>query len=136
MTLAEELDDHSVFIDANIFIYHFGGHSSQCKAFLERCAQRELLGYTSTPVLAEVLHHLMVVEAIVKGLITAETVVRKLWETPDLVKQRPRSPRAAQRADSIYSKLLLGSDAVQREVRSSQFGQVNSSSSSTSFFTN
>jgi hypothetical protein len=56
MTLAELLDGHSVFIDANIFIYHFGGHSPQCKAFLERCARRELLGYTSTPVLAEVLH--------------------------------------------------------------------------------
>jgi len=135
MTLAELQGGHSVFIDANIFIYHFGGHSPQCKAFLERCAQRELLGYTSTPVLAEVLHRLMVAEAIMKGLVTAKTAVRKLGKTPDLVKQRPRSPRAAPRASSIYFKLLLGSDAVQHEVRSSQFGQVNSSSNSTSFFT-
>jgi predicted nucleic acid-binding protein len=81
------LDGHSVFIDANIFIYHFGGRSLQCKAFLERCARRELLGYTSTPVLAEVLHRLMVAEAIMKGLVTAKTAVRKLAETPDLVKQ-------------------------------------------------
>jgi hypothetical protein len=44
MTLAELLDGHSVFIDANIFIYHFGAYSPQCKAFLERCARRELLG--------------------------------------------------------------------------------------------
>ena len=87
MTLAELLDGHSVFIDADIFIYHFGRHSPQCKAFLERCARRELLGYTSTPVLAEVLHRLMVAEAIMKGLVTAKTAVRKLGETPDLVKQ-------------------------------------------------
>jgi predicted nucleic acid-binding protein len=87
MTLAELLDGDSVFIDANIFIYHFGGRSPECKAFLERCARRELLGYTSTPILAEVLHRLMIAEAIVKGLVTAKTAVRKLGETPALVKQ-------------------------------------------------
>ena len=87
MTLAELLDGDSVFIDANIFIYHFGGRSPECKAFLERCARRELLGYTSTPILAEVLHRLMVAEAIARGLVTAKTAVRKLGETPELVRQ-------------------------------------------------
>jgi len=47
MILANLRDGDRVFIDANIFIYHFGGRSVQCKAFLERCARRELLGYTS-----------------------------------------------------------------------------------------
>jgi len=87
MTLAELLDGDNVFIDANIFIYHFGGRSPECKSFLERCARRELLGYTSTPILAEVLHRLMIAEAIAKGLVTAKTAVRKLGETPELVKQ-------------------------------------------------
>ena len=54
---------------------------------LERCARRTLLGYTSTPVLAEVLHRRMVAEAIAKGLATARTAVRKLGETPEVVKQ-------------------------------------------------
>jgi predicted nucleic acid-binding protein len=87
MTLAELLDSDSVFVDANVFIYHFGGRLLECKTFLERCARRELLGYTSTPILAEVLHRLMIAEAIAKGLITAKTAVRKLGETPELVKQ-------------------------------------------------
>ena len=87
MTLAELLDSGSVFIDANIFIYHFGGRSPECKTFLERCARRELLGYTSTPILAEVLHRLMIAEAIAKGLVTAKTAVRKLGESPEPVKQ-------------------------------------------------
>jgi len=87
MILADLRDSDHVFIDANIFIYHFGGRSLECKAFLERCARRELLGYTSTPVLAEVLHRRMVAEAIAKGLVTARTAVRKLGETPELVKQ-------------------------------------------------
>jgi len=38
MTLAELQNDHNVFIDANVFIYHYGGRSAECKAFLERCA--------------------------------------------------------------------------------------------------
>ena len=87
MTLAEVRAGDTVFIDANIFIYHFGGRSAECRAFLERCARREVQGYTSTLVLAEVLHRLMVAEAITKGLVTAKTAVRKLGETPGLVKQ-------------------------------------------------
>jgi uncharacterized protein len=87
MTLADLRDGDRVFIDANIFIYHFGGQSLECKAVLERCARRDLLGYISTSVLAEVLHRRMVAEAIAQGLVTARTAVRKLGETPEIVKQ-------------------------------------------------
>ena len=87
MNLADLRDGDRVFIDANIFIYHFGGRSVECKVLLERCAHRALLGYTSTPVLAEVLHRRMVAEAIATGLVTARTAVRRLAETPELVKQ-------------------------------------------------
>ena len=76
-----------MFIDANIFIYHFGGQSLECKTLLERGARHALLSYTSTPVLAEVLHRRMVAEAIAQGLVTARTAVRKLGETPEIVKQ-------------------------------------------------
>ncbi len=87
MRLADLQDGDRVFIDANIFIYHCGGRSQECKVLLERCARRDLLAYTSTPILAEVLHRLMVAEAIAKGLVTAKTAVRKLREQPELVKQ-------------------------------------------------
>lgn len=87
MILADLRDGDRVFIDANIFIYHFGGRSLECKALLERCACRALLGYTSTPVLAEVLHRRMVAEAIAKGLVTARTAVRNLGARPEMVKQ-------------------------------------------------
>lgn len=87
MILADLQAGDSVFIDANIFIYHFGGRSTQCKTFLERCARRELLGYTSTPILAEVLHRLMVAEALQKGLVRPKTAVNQLKEKPELVKQ-------------------------------------------------
>jgi predicted nucleic acid-binding protein len=87
MTLADLRDGDSNFLDANIFIYHFGGQSVECKTLLERCARREVRGYASTPVLAEVLHRLMVAEAIQKGLVTTRTAVKKLREKPAVVKQ-------------------------------------------------
>jgi len=90
MILADLQDGDGVYIDANIFIYHFGGRSAHCQAFLERCARRELLGYMSTPTLAEVLHRLMVAEAIQRGLVIAKTAVKKLKEKPELVKQLTR----------------------------------------------
>ncbi len=114
MTLAELRDGDSVFVDANIFIYHFGGHSSQCKAFLERCARRELRGYTSTSVLAEVLHRLMVAEAVMKGLVTAKRAVRKLGETPDLVKQLTQYQEDVDKISQMNMTILaLTSEIVQ-----------------------
>lgn len=87
MSLADLGDGESVFLDANIFIYHFAGRSLQCKALLERCARRKLQGYTSTSVLAEVLHRLMVAEAIEKGLVTAKAAVKQLTKYDEDVRK-------------------------------------------------
>jgi predicted nucleic acid-binding protein len=75
-----------IFIDANIFIYHFTGVSPQCSQLLERCEQQDLLGVTSVNILLEVLHRLMMIEAVVKELITPGNAIRKLKERPQLVK--------------------------------------------------
>ena len=77
----------SVFIDANIFIYNFGGHSAECKDVLLRCAKGELLGITSTFILAEVLHRLMIAEATQKEFITDKNPVKKLREHPEIIKK-------------------------------------------------
>ena len=90
MMLNDLSDGDNVFIDANIFIYHFGGRSAHCRAFLERCARSQLTGYTSTHILAEVLHRLMVAEAVQRGLVNPKTAVKKLKEKPDLIKQLTR----------------------------------------------
>ncbi len=86
MTLAELHNRDPIFIDANIFIYHFSGSSRECKIFLERCARQELLGFTSTSVLAEVLHRLMIAEAVEKRFVTSNNAVKKLRNTPSIVK--------------------------------------------------
>src|SRR3989454_2457658 len=114
MTLADLRDGDHVFIDANIFIYHFGGQSLACKALLERCARRALLGYTSTSVLAEVLHRRMVAEAIAQGLVTARTAVRKLGETPEVVKQLTQYQEDVSKIPHMHLSILyLTLDIVQ-----------------------
>jgi predicted nucleic acid-binding protein len=106
MTLADLRDGDRVFIDANVFIYHFGGQSLECKALLERCARRELLGYTSTPVLAEVLHRRMVAEAIAQGLVTARTAVRKLGKIPEIVKQLTQYQQDVRKIPHMHLAIL------------------------------
>ena len=76
-----------LYIDANIFIYHFSYESDECGALLERCDRREINAYTGTHVLLEVAHRIMTIEAVDKGLVTPGNVPRKLRRRPELVSQ-------------------------------------------------
>ena len=76
-----------VFIDANIFIYHFTGTSPSCHQFLIRCSSGELHGITSLPVLLEVAHRLMVIEAQQKRLVTGPNPGQKLAHSPGIVRK-------------------------------------------------
>ena len=87
MTFDELPDGERVFIDANIFLYHFGGFSDQCDAFLQRCEDRRIEGFTSHTVMTEILHRLMIAEAIDKGFITPKNPVKKLKARPEIVKK-------------------------------------------------
>lgn len=75
-----------VFIDANIFIYHFTGASQECREFLARCEHGEVFGATGVFILLEVLHRLMMIEAQAKKLVTPGSVAKKLKEKPEIVK--------------------------------------------------
>ena len=74
-----------VFIDSNIFIYHFIDASSECTDFLKRCEKGELFGVTSTNVLIEVLHRLMMFEASRKKLAAPPNIMKKLRKNPDKI---------------------------------------------------
>lgn len=75
----------AVFIDANVFIYHLTGRSQACRALLERCEIGEVQGITGVHVVLEVLHRLMMLEAVQKGLISPGNVARRLKEHPEVV---------------------------------------------------
>jgi predicted nucleic acid-binding protein len=87
MTLAAIEEGARVFIDANVFVYHFVGASSECTALLGRCETGEVQGSTSVLVLAEVCHRLMMIEAVERRLVAGGNVARKLARRPDVVRQ-------------------------------------------------
>ncbi|OGB91483.1 MAG: hypothetical protein A3G35_08015 [candidate division NC10 bacterium RIFCSPLOWO2_12_FULL_66_18] len=83
--LSEIPDGLSVFIDANIFIYHFSGPtplSPACSAFLRRIEDGVIRGLTSTVVLVEVLHRLMILEAVGALQLPPRDALRYLKEHP------------------------------------------------------
>jgi hypothetical protein len=66
MTFADLLPGESVFVDANVLVYHFGPHPAfgpACAQLIRRIENQELPGFTSTHALGEVAHQLMIAEA-------------------------------------------------------------------------
>ena len=66
MTLAQLVRGDSVFLDANVLVFHFEPHFAfgpPCTDLLRRIELTELSGFTSTHVLSEVAHRLMTMEA-------------------------------------------------------------------------
>lgn len=87
MKLTELNDGQAVFIDANIFIYHFAGSSIECREFLKQCAGKRLNGFTSNSILAETCHRLMAMEAVKLKIAKPLKPSASLQENPALVKQ-------------------------------------------------
>ena len=78
----------TIFIDANIFYYHFvslPGLSVACKNFLHRITQGEITGVTATVVLAEAQHKVMLAEAVQQYGLSPQGLVRRLTQTPGLL---------------------------------------------------
>lgn len=66
MTLANLVTGEQVFLDANTLIYHFSPHpvfGPACSLLVQRIENQDLFGFTSTHVLTEMAHRLMMIEA-------------------------------------------------------------------------
>jgi predicted nucleic acid-binding protein len=66
MTLDQVPAGSHVFVDSNILVYHFQPHPGfgpMCHRLLERIERQDIEGYTSTNLLGELAHRLMVIEA-------------------------------------------------------------------------
>lgn len=91
----------AVFVDANIFVYHFSGptpYTASCAQLLQRIESGELSGFTSTLVVAETLHRLMIIEAIATLDVEPKSAIRYLKANPTQV---PRLTRHLLVPDSI-----------------------------------
>jgi predicted nucleic acid-binding protein len=77
-----------VFIDANTFIYHFTSHAlfgPACRDLIRRIDQDDLLGFTSTHILTEVSHRMMMIEAANLPNWGASNVRRRLLRQPQVI---------------------------------------------------
>jgi predicted nucleic acid-binding protein len=66
MTFADIPAGAAVFLDANTFVYHFIREATRgdaCTVLLERLDRREVEGWVSPHILAEVSHRLMTIDA-------------------------------------------------------------------------
>src|SRR5262249_5233453 len=67
MTFAQIPPGAAVFLDANTLVYHFANHPTfgpACTQLVQQIEQGQLAGFLSTPVLSEVAHRLMTLEAL------------------------------------------------------------------------
>ena len=108
-----------IFVDANILIYHFSGISLECRAFLQRCESRQVEAFTGVHIVLEVMHRLMMLEALQKGLITGGQPARKLKEQPEIIKvlreynqSVQQIPRLNIRLRTITSGVVRASEAI------------------------
>jgi predicted nucleic acid-binding protein len=87
MKISEVASGTKVYVDANIFIYHFGATSqdSSCTDFLAKIQKGEINGVCSILTIIEVSHRLMILEAVEKYKFKPREAVKKLKERPDLV---------------------------------------------------
>lgn len=80
----------SVFVDANILVYHFTQVpplTQVCRSFLERVARLEVQAFTSAHVAADVIHRVMLAEAIITLGLAPRDAVSYLKSHPDAVSQ-------------------------------------------------
>lgn len=74
-----------VAIDTNILVYANQRRSPECLEFLKRCAGGELQGVVPMPMVAELVHALMLIEVRENNWIERANAARALAERPDLV---------------------------------------------------
>jgi predicted nucleic acid-binding protein len=98
----------SIFLDANILVYHFGPHAvfgSACNQLVQRIENKELVGFTSTAVLSELAHRLMTFEASVLFSWSSK-VVDRLKQNPAAVGQLSKFRQAVAKVPQLGIRVL------------------------------
>lgn len=75
-----------VLLDANVIAYALQGRSRQCEDLLRRSSRGEISAFTTTEVLSDVCHRLMLTEALARGLV-ARANASNLKGKPHVIRQ-------------------------------------------------
>ena len=87
MKLTKIQDDEVVAIDTNILVYANQQCSHQCVHLLRRCGAGEVKGVVPMPMVSELAHTLMLIEARDNNWIKRSNPARYLSEHPELVRR-------------------------------------------------
>lgn len=87
MKLNQIRNDELVVIDANVLVYANQQRSQQCVQLLQRCSRNEVTGIVPMPMVGELMHTLMLIEARENGWIDRPHPSRVLSEKPNLVQR-------------------------------------------------
>lgn len=99
MTFADLPANASVFVDADVLVFHFHAHSAfgpVCTDLVERVERQEFLGFTSTHVVSEMAHRLMTLEACAQFGWPFRGIAQRIRQHPAQVKQLTRFRQAIQ----------------------------------------
>jgi len=125
MTFANLPAGEHVFVDANSLIYHFSPHPTfgpACNQLMAAIQNQTLFGYTSTHVLGEMAHALMIVEALSLPGWALSNIPKRLKKQPLTVQQLSRFQRAVEtvfqsrlQVLAIRPDLLIKATAISRQ---------------------
>jgi len=87
MKLTEIRTGEWVVIDTNILVYANQQKSIECIQLLRRCAVRDVNGIVPMPMVAELIHTLMIIEARENDWIDRANPARVLSERPELIRR-------------------------------------------------
>jgi predicted nucleic acid-binding protein len=122
MNLGQINSGELVVIDANILVYANQQKSKECVQLLNRCARGEVKAIVPMPMVAELMHTLMLIEARENGWINRPNPARVLSEKPELIqrltnyeKQMRQFLGIGLRLESVVTVDLIEALSIQRE---------------------
>jgi predicted nucleic acid-binding protein len=98
-----------IFLDANVFVYHFTQHpqfGAACTDLISRIERQEILVFSATHVLTEVAHRLMTLEAAALMGWPFAGIMRRLKRHPEVVRQLVHFRRAVERVGTSRIQIL------------------------------
>jgi predicted nucleic acid-binding protein len=127
MTFADLAAGDSLFVDANVLIYLAGPDpvfGAVCQQLMRGIDNQQFQGFTSTHVLAEVAHQLMIIEASTLPGWTLGKVRQRLQQQPAVVQQLTLFRRAIETVlqSSLRVLTLAPASLLDAAVISQQYG--------------
>jgi predicted nucleic acid-binding protein len=122
MKLSDICTGEWVVIDTGILVYANQQKCQECIQLLKRCAQRDVRGIVPMPVVTDLVHTLMLIEARENNWVEPTTAARTLADKPDLVRRLSRYENQVReflgiglRLEPTTSPDILEAMSIQRE---------------------